>query len=137
MKMWTETITLETKQKREYIDLTPHVKDAAKKSGIVDGLVFITALHSNAGVFVNMGEPGLLADLDAMLEQLAPHREDYQHGKGHESNASAHLKSVLVGHDVTLSLEQGRVDLGPWQQLYFAEFDGPRPRRVLIKILGE
>lgn len=137
MKMWTETITIETAQKREFIDLTPRIKEAVKKSGLMDGLVLVNALHANTGLFVNLDESNFLEDLDAWLEQQAPFREDYKHAKGHESNASAHLKTILMGHQAVLTLEEGRVNLGPWQNVIFAEFDGARPRRIIVKILGE
>jgi secondary thiamine-phosphate synthase enzyme len=136
MRTYTETITLTSQKPREFLDLTPKVKAAVQKSGIQDGLVLVASLHVNAGIVVNDGEPGLLADLDAWLDKLAPHRDDYQHARG-ESNASAHLKTILAGQSAALPLVGGKLEFGPWQQVLFAEFDGQRPKRVLIQVLGE
>ena len=137
MKVHNEYLTVQTKQKREFQNITPSVKFALEKSGIHDGLVLVSTLHSNAAVFVNDEEPGLLADLDAWLEKVAPHGDDYKHGAKSESNASAHLQSLLVHHQVLVPISDGRLELGPWQSVIYAELDGLRPKRILIKVMGE
>src|SRR5207244_11827024 len=135
MKVHKEYLTAQTKQKREFQNITPSVKFALEKSGIHDGLVLDSTLHSNAAVFINDEEPGLLADLDAWLEKVAPHGEDYKHSAKFESNASAHLQSLLVHHQVLVPISDGRLELGPWQSVIYAEFDGLRPKRILIKVM--
>ena len=99
--------------------------------------VLVSSLHSNAGVFVNDGEPGLLQDVDEWLNRIAPHRDDYHHGPRGESNAGAHLQNLLLHHQVLVSLNDGKLELGPWQQVVYAELDGQRPKRILIKVCGE
>lgn len=137
MKACTEYWTFHTRKHREYINITDRVAAALAKSGIQEGMVLISAMHITAGVWVNDAEDGLLADIDAWLEQLAPYREDYRHHRTGESNGDSHLKSLLVHHQVILPITAGRLDLGPWQQVYYAEFDGRRPKRVIAKFLGE
>ncbi|MGH9489888.1 MAG: secondary thiamine-phosphate synthase enzyme YjbQ [Terriglobales bacterium] len=137
MKACTEYWTFHTRKHREYINITDRVAAALAKSGIQEGMVLISAMHITAGVWVNDAEDGLLADIDAWLEQLAPYREDYRHHRTGETNGDSHLKSLLVHHQVILPITAGRLDLGPWQQVYYAEFDGQRPKRVIAKFLGE
>jgi secondary thiamine-phosphate synthase enzyme len=100
-------------------------------------MVLVSAMHITAGVFVNDAEDGLLADIDDWLEGLAPHRDDYRHHRTGETNGDAHLKSLLVHHEVILPITAGKPDLGPWQQVFYAEFDGRRPKRIVIKVMGE
>jgi secondary thiamine-phosphate synthase enzyme len=137
MKIYTETIEMATRQQRELINITGRVKSAVQKSGITEGIAVVTSMHVNAAVFVNDEEPGLLEDISAWAEQLAPHRNDYKHTGRFESNAAAHLQTILLNQQAIASVEHGRLELGPWQQIFFAELDGPRPRRIQIKILGE
>ena len=137
MKSYNEYVTLTTKGKCEFVNLTPNVKAAVEKSGIHEGLVLVSSLHSNAGVFVNDEEPGLLQDIDEWLEKAAPFREEYRHQAKFEGNASAHLKNLLMHHQVVVPLTEGKIELGPWQQVTFADFDGQRPRQILIKVMGE
>jgi secondary thiamine-phosphate synthase enzyme len=137
MRLHSDYMTVQTEKKREFLDITPNVKDAAGKSGIRDGFILISSLHSNAGVFLNDGEAGLLQDIEEWLNHLAPSRDDYHHGPRSESNASAHLQNLLLHHQVVVSLSDGRLELGPWQQVIYAELDGQRPKRILIKIIGE
>ncbi|MEW6047470.1 MAG: secondary thiamine-phosphate synthase enzyme YjbQ [Bacillota bacterium] len=137
MKFHTEYLTFNTGRKREYINITDRVAQAVQKSGIREGMALVSAMHITAGVWVNDAEEGLLADIDEWLEKLAPYRPDYRHHRTGETNADAHLKSLLVHHEVILPVTGGRLDLGPWQQVYYAEFDGQRPKRVVIKVMGE
>ena len=137
MKFYTEYLTFHTRKNREYINITDRVQQAVSQSGIREGMVLVSAMHITAGVWVNDAEEGLLADIDQWLEHLAPFRPDYRHHRTGETNGDAHLKSLLVHHQVILPVTEGRLDLGPWQQVYYAEFDGQRPKRVIIKVMGE
>ena len=137
MKAHTEYLTFRTEKHRQYINITPQVESALDKSGIREGMILVSAMHITAGVWVNDAEDGLLADIDEWLEQLAPFRRDYRHHHTGESNGDSHLKSLLVHHQVIVPVTAGRLDLGPWQQIYYAEFDGQRSKRVIIKVMGE
>jgi secondary thiamine-phosphate synthase enzyme len=137
MKIHNDFMTVQTKKSRECMNITPNVKFAMEKSGIRDGIILVNTLHTNCAVFVNDEEPGLLEDVDEWLEKLAPRREDYKHGSKFESNASAHLQGLLAHHQVVVPISDGRLELGPWQQVIYAELDGQRPKRILIKVLGE
>ncbi len=137
MKSQTEYLTFNTKKKRQYINITGEVQDVVAASGITEGMVLVSAMHITAGVFVNDAESGLLGDIDEWLEGLAPYRDDYRHHRTGETNGDAHLKNLLVHHEVILPITAGRVDLGPWQQVYYAEFDGQRRKRLIIKAIGE
>src|SRR5579872_5574871 len=123
MRIHSDYITVQTKQKREFQDITAHVKSAAEKSGIRDGVILVCSLHSNSGVFVNDAEPGLLEDITAWCDRLAPPAGDYRHDPRSESTASAHLQSILLNHQALVSLADGRLELGPWQQVLYAELD--------------
>lgn len=137
MKSQTEYLTFETRLKREYHDITEEVAAVVTKAGIAEGMALVSAMHITAGVWVNDHEDGLLADIDQWLESLAPFRQDYRHHRTGESNADSHLKSLLVGHQVIVPVTNSRLDLGPWQRVYYAEFDGQRKKRVIIKVMGE
>jgi secondary thiamine-phosphate synthase enzyme len=137
MKSQTEYITFNTRKHREYVNITAQVEQVVRRSGIAEGMVLVSAMHITSGVFVNDAESGLLADIDEWLERLAPFRQDYRHHGTGESNADAHLKNLLVHHQVILPITKGRLDLGPWQQVYYAEFDGQRAKRLVIKAMGE
>lgn len=137
MKSVTEYLWFNTKQQREFINITDKVEDLVKRSGIAEGFVLVSAMHITAGVYVNDAEAGLIADIADWLEQLAPYRPDYRHHATGESNGDAHLKSLLVHHEVIVPITSGKLDLGPWQQVYYAEFDGQRRKRVILKALGE
>jgi secondary thiamine-phosphate synthase enzyme len=113
------------------------VEAALAKSAIRDGMVLVSAMHITAAVYVNDAEDGLIADIDEWLEKLAPFRRDYRHHHTGETNGDAHLKSLLIHHEVILPVTEGKLDLGPWQQVYYAEFDGQRPKRLIIKVMGE
>jgi secondary thiamine-phosphate synthase enzyme len=133
----TEYLTFHTKKHREYIHITPQVDSAVKKSGIREGMVLVSAMHITAGVYVNDNESGLIQDIDEWLDKLAPFREDYQHHQTGEDNGDSHLKSMIVHHQVIVPVTNGKLDLGPWQRVFYAEFDGQRPKRLIIKVMGE
>jgi len=137
MKSYTDYIWFNTKKKREYINITSQVEEAVKKSGIKEGFVLVSAMHITAGVYINDAEDGLIEDIDEWLEKLAPYKRDYRHHHTGEDNGDAHLKSLLIHHEVIVPITNGKLDFGPWQQVYYAEFDGQRRKRVIIKVIGE
>lgn len=137
MRSATEYLFFETQQKRELINITDRVAAVVEKSGIREGLVLVSAMHITAGVIVNDHESGLWDDIWAWLQELAPEGPDYHHHRTGEDNGDAHLKSILVHHEVTVPITAGKLDLGPWQQIFYAEFDGRRRKRLVIKALGE
>ena len=137
MRFFTDYLTFRTKKLREYVNITPQVEAALAKSGIAEGMILVSAMHITAGVYVNDAESGLIADIDEWLEQLAPFREDYRHHRTGETNGDSHLKSLLVHHEVIIPVTNAKLDFGPWQQVYYAEFDGQRSKRVIIKVMGE
>jgi len=137
MKSFTEYLTFNTRNHREYINITSQVESVLRKSTIQEGMILVSAMHITAGVWVNDAEDGLLADIDEWLETLAPFRQDYRHHRTGETNGDSHLKSLLVHHEVIVPVTKGKLDFGPWQQIYYAEFDGRRPKRVIVKALGE
>ena len=137
MRFYTEYLTFNTKKHREFVNITPQVEAVLGKSGIQEGMILVSAMHITAGVWVNDAEDGLLADIDEWLEKLAPYRENYRHHGTGETNGDSHLKSLLVHHEVIVPVTNGRLDFGPWQQVYYAEFDGQRPKRVIMKAMGE
>lgn len=138
MKTYTEYIVFNTKRKIELINITKKIEEAVRKSGIKEGLCLINAMHITASVFVNDEEEGLKEDFVKWLEKLAPTNPDlYKHNLTGEDNAHAHLKRTIMGREVLLAITNGKLDLGPWEQVFYGEFDGQRPKRVLIKIIGE
>lgn len=137
MKFHTEYLTFHTKKHREYVHITPQVETILRKSGIKDGIVLVSAMHITAGVYVNDHESGLIQDIDKWLEELAPFNEDYLHHQTGEDNGDSHLKAILVHHQVILPVTKGELDLGTWQRVFYAEFDGRRDKRVLVKVMGE
>jgi len=137
MKQATDYLWFETKNRREFLNITGRVEEFVAGSGLKEGLVLVSAMHITAGVYVNDAEPGLIQDIEEWLEGLAPYRADYRHHRTGESNGDAHLKSLLVHHQVIVPITGGKLDLGPWQQVYYAEFDGQRRKRVVLKALGE
>jgi secondary thiamine-phosphate synthase enzyme len=136
MRAHTEYLTFHTKNRRELVHLTPTLEKILAKSGLREGFMLVSAMHITAGVFVNDDERGLHRDIWKWLEGIAPARPDYEHHQTGEDNGDAHLKSLLVHHEVTLPITDGRLDLGPWQQVFYAEFDGQRDKRVIVKALG-
>jgi secondary thiamine-phosphate synthase enzyme len=137
MKSHTEYLTFNTRKHREYVHITPQVEAAVQRSGVREGMVLVSAMHITAGVYVNDNEPGLIHDIDAWLEGLAPFREDYHHHQTGEDNGDSHLKAILVHHQVLLPITAGKLDLGTWQRVFYAEFDGQRSKRVIVKVMGE
>ncbi len=136
MKTLTKYLTFNTDTKREYINITTDVRNAVRESGIAEGMVLVSAMHITAGVYVNDAESGLIQDIDDWLEKLAPF-SNYRHHRTGETNGDAHLKSLLVHHQVIIPVTDGDLDFGPWQQVYYAEFDGKRRKRAIIKVMGE
>jgi secondary thiamine-phosphate synthase enzyme len=137
VKSVTDYLWFNTRKHREFINITDEVEQLVRRSGIAEGFVLVSAMHITAGVYVNDAEEGLIADIEEWLERLAPYRADYKHHATGESNGDAHLKSLLVHHEVIVPVTNGKLDLGPWQQIYYAEFDGQRRKRVILKALGE
>lgn len=127
---------METKRPREFVNLTERVRGIVGASGVRDGLVLVSSMHITAAVYVNDNEAGLLHDIAAWADRLAP-PGDYEHHRTGESNGDAHLKNLLLGHQVVLPVTNGELDLGPWESVFYAEFDGQRPKRVIVKVVGE
>ncbi len=136
MKAHTEYLTFKTDERYEMVHITPQVEDIVRSSGVEDGLCFVSPMHITAAIYVNDNEDGLIEDIGAWLERLAPARRDYQHHRTGEDNADAHLKALLLHHETTLPVTRGRLDLGRWQRVFYAEFDGQRAKRVIVKLLG-
>jgi secondary thiamine-phosphate synthase enzyme len=137
VKSATEYLWFNTEQHREYINITNKVEEFVARNGVQEGFVLVSAMHITSGVYVNDAESGLIADIDEWLEKLAPFKSDYRHHATGESNGDAHLKNLLIHHEVIVPVTKGKLDLGPWQQIYYAEFDGQRRKRVILKALGE
>jgi secondary thiamine-phosphate synthase enzyme len=137
MKSHTEYLTFNTENHREFVHITPQIESIVYKSGVDDGIVLVSAMHITAGVYVNDLEDGLIEDIDQWLEKLAPFRRDYKHHRTGEDNGDSHLKAILVHHQVVLPITKGKLDLGTWQRVFYAEFDGQRNKRVLVKVMGE
>jgi secondary thiamine-phosphate synthase enzyme len=137
MKTSTEYLWFTTKKRQEFIRITDDVAAIVKKSGVAEGMVLVSAMHITAAVYVNDWENGLIHDFQVWLEKLAPSGLDYQHHQTGEDNADAHLKRTLMGHQVILPITAGTLDLGPWEQVFYAEFDGQRRKRVVVKVMGE
>ncbi len=153
MKTHTAYHTFNTSKRREFVRITEDVADAVRESGIAEGMVLVSAMHITAGVWVNDDEPGIQADALEWLDKVAPpswhepdgevarallpNPGDYRHHRGGEDNGDAHLKNMLVHHQVIVPVTNGRLDLGPWQQIFYTEFDGGRPKRLVIKVMGE
>jgi secondary thiamine-phosphate synthase enzyme len=137
MKSHTEYLTFNTKKHREYVHITPQVEAIVQRSGVREGMALVSAMHITAGVYVNDNEPGLIHDIDEWLEGLAPFREDYRHHQTGEDNGDSHLKAILVHHQVLLPITAGKLDLGTWQRVFYAEFDGQRSKRVIVKVMGD
>jgi secondary thiamine-phosphate synthase enzyme len=137
MKTYTDYLWFNTKQRQEFVRITDEVRDAVKKSGVREGMVLVSAMHITAAVYVNDWEDGLVADFQEWLEKLAPAGRPYRHHQTGEDNADAHLKRTIMGHQVLLPITNGDLDLGPWEQVFYAEFDGRRRKRVVLKVMGE
>ena len=139
METYREELWFETEGRRAYLNTTPKVEAALKKSGIKEGLCLVNAMHITASVYINDDEPGLIEDYDEFLERLAPHAptDHYLHNRTGEDNGDAHIKRQFMGREVVVAVTGGKLDFGPWEQIFYGEFDGRRRKRVLIKIIGE
>lgn len=137
MKFATEYLWFSTSHPREYINMTKEVARIVRESGIQEGMVLVSAMHITAGVYVNDAESGIIQDIDEWADRVAPKGPDYHHHRTGEDNGDAHLKSLLIHHEVVVPITGGDLDLGPWQQIYYAEFDGQRRKRVVVKAMGE
>lgn len=138
MKTYTEYLTFETKKKRDYINITSRVEAAVAKSGVKEGLCLVNPMHITASIYINDDEDGLIQDFDDFLEKIAPYDlKGYRHHRTGEDNGDAHMKRQLFGREVVVAITDGRLDFGTWEQIFYAEFDGRRPKRVIVKILGE
>lgn len=138
MKSYTEHLWMETRKRIEFVNITHDVERIAKKSGVKEGLVLVNPMHITASVYVNDAEDGLIEDIQTLLEKLVPnHRHPYKHNLTGEDNASAHLRRMLIGREAVVALTNGSLDFGPWEAIYYAEFDGQRRKRVLVKVIGE
>jgi secondary thiamine-phosphate synthase enzyme len=138
VKSYRKELWFETKKRREFINITPLVEECVRESGIKEGLLLCNAMHITASVFINDDEPGLHKDFENFLEKLAPEKpyDQYYHNT-YEDNADAHLKRTIMGREVVVAITDGKLDLGPWEQIFYGEFDGRRKKRVLVKIIGE
>ncbi|HEY2931700.1 MAG TPA: secondary thiamine-phosphate synthase enzyme YjbQ [Acidobacteriota bacterium] len=139
MKSLTRYLTFESPHRRDYINITAEVERAIRDSGIQEGLCLVNAMHITASVYINDAEDGLLHDYDEWLEKLAPHApvSRYRHNQTGEDNADAHMKRQLMGREVVVAITKGKLDFGPWEQIFYGEFDGRRKKRVLVKVIGE
>jgi secondary thiamine-phosphate synthase enzyme len=137
MASFTEYLWFNTKHRREFVRITDQVAEIVRKSGITEGMALVSAMHITASVYVNDWEDGLIHDFGDWLEKLAPAKPDYRHHQTGEDNADAHLKRTVMGHQVIVPITAGKLDLGPWEQIFYGEFDGQRKKRVIVKVLGE
>ena len=138
MKSYREYLWFQTKKRRDYLNITSEVERVIQKSGVREGLVLVNAMHITASVYINDDEPGLIQDFDRFLEKTAPYDpQGYQHHQTGEDNGDAHLKRQLFGREVVAAITEGKLDFGPWEQIFYAEFDGQRKKRVLVKVIGE
>ncbi|MCD6205004.1 MAG: YjbQ family protein [Candidatus Marinimicrobia bacterium] len=138
MKSLTKHITLNVPRRRAFVNITPQVADVVRESGVREGLCLVNAMHITASVFINDDESGLHQDYETWLEKLAPEKPHSQyHHNGFEDNADAHLKRQIMGREVVVAITDGKLDFGPWEQIFYGEFDGKRPKRYLIKVIGE
>ena len=138
MKSYREELWFNTKKKIEFVNITSQVEEAVRKSGVHEGLVLVNAMHITASVYINDAESGLIQDYQEWLENLAPEDvKKYRHNLTGEDNAHAHLKRTIMGREVVVAITAGKLDFGPWEQIYYAEFDGQRRKRVLVKVVGE
>ena len=137
MKSYREELWFETKTRRAYINITDQVEAVLRRSGVTEGLVLVNALHITASVYINDDEPGLLQDYDRFLDAIAPQEARYHHNETGEDNGDAHIKRQLMGREVVVAVTNGKLDFGPWEQIFYGEFDGQRRKRVLVKVIGE
>ena len=137
MTTFTDYLWFNTKNRQEFVRITDEVAAIVQKSSVTDGIALVSAMHITSGVYVNDWEDGLIQDFQVWLEKLAPAGQPYEHHQTGEDNADAHLKRTIMGHQVVVPITKGRLDLGPWEQIFYAEFDGRRKKRVIVKVMGE
>jgi secondary thiamine-phosphate synthase enzyme len=139
MKSYTKHLVMETRGRRDYINITSEINNCLKESAIKEGLCLVNAMHITASVYINDAESGLIQDFDDFLENLAPHEplSKYRHNRTGEDNGDAHIKRTIMGREVVVAVTEGKLDFGPWEQIYYGEFDGNRPKRIMVKIIGE
>ncbi len=137
MKSYRKELWFHTKTRREYVNITSQVEEVVQQSGVQEGMVLVNAMHITASVYINDDEAGLLNDYERFLERLAPHADEYQHNLTGEDNGDAHIKRQIMGREVVVAITRGTLDFGPWEQIFYAEFDGCRRKRVLVKVIGE
>ncbi len=137
MSAYTEYLMFNTKSRYDTVHITDEVTDIVAESGIREGMCLVSAMHITAGVYVNDLESGLIEDIQEWLEKLAPYGENYKHHQTGEDNGDAHLKRILIGHQVIIPITSGKLDLGTWERVFYAEFDGQRKKRVIVKVMGE
>ncbi|MCK4395002.1 secondary thiamine-phosphate synthase enzyme YjbQ [candidate division WOR-3 bacterium] len=139
MRSLTEHLWFETKTKRAYINITPKIEELVRKSGVKEGFCLVNAMHITASVYINDDERGLIEDYDEWLEKLAPHEpiSQYRHNRTGEDNGDAHLKRQVMGREIVVAITNSKLDFGPWEQIFYGEFDGQRRKRVLVKVIGE
>ena len=137
MKTFTEYIHIKTKNEKEIVNITGQVEDIVSQSGIKDGMALVSAMHITASIFVNDEEPGIKADLMEWAEKIAPDLPDYRHHRTGEDNGDAHLKSLLFNHEIIIPITNGKPDFGPWQQIFYGEWDGQRQKRIIVKVMGQ
>jgi secondary thiamine-phosphate synthase enzyme len=137
MKSYREELWFETETRRAYLNITEQVDAAVRNSGVREGMVLVNAMHITASVYINDDEPGLLHDYETVLERLAPQHATYRHNDTGEDNGDAHIKRQLMGREVVVAITDGKLDFGPWEQIFYGEFDGRRRKRVLVKVIGE
>lgn len=137
MKVYTEYLTFNTRKRYEMVHITEQIEAIVRNSGVDDGLCFVSPMHITAAVYVNDDESGLIEDIEVWLQKLAPRGPDYKHHQTGEDNGDAHLKSLLLHHETTLPVTRGRLDLGTWQRVFYAEFDGQRSKRMIVKVMGK
>lgn len=137
MKTLTKYLWFCTEHEHDYINITDEVEDIVQESGVQEGMALVSAMHITSGVYVNDAESGLIHDIEHWLEDIAPANPNYLHHRTGETNGDAHLKSLVIGHEIIVPITNGRLDFGPWQQIYYAEFDGRRRKRVIVKVMGE
>jgi len=137
MKVHTDYLWFNTKKRQEFVRITDEVASIVAASGVKEGTVLVSAMHITAGVYVNDDESGLIEDIDEWLESMAPYRKEYRHHQTGEDNGDSHLKALLIHHEVIVPITAGRLDFGTWQRIFYAEFDGQRDKRVIVKVMGE
>ena len=137
MKYLTEYLTFQTKKRREFINITREIERILQKSSIKEGMILVSVMHITSGIFVNDAEPGLHRDIEEWLLKLIPEGHDYYHHRTGEVNGDAHLRNLLIGHQVIIHVTEGKLDLGQWQKVFYAEFDGQRDKRLIMKVMGE